>query len=116
MRARADWSPEFVIQQLPSVDELLAADPADYPDDVYHYLWTWLDRDNGQIRSRMFANELGVAEDEATGSAAARMTDFLSRDLEITQGEGSKIYTTWSPEGWVLVAGRVVDDGVRQLG
>ncbi len=116
VRARAEWSPEFAIQQLSSVDELLAADPADYPDDVYHYLWTWLDRDSGQIRSRMFANELGVAEDEATGSAAARMTDFLSRDLDITQGEGSKIYTTWSPEGWVLVAGRVVDDGVRQLG
>ena len=115
VRARAEWSPEFAIQQLASVDELLAADPADYPDDVYHYLWTWLDRDNGHIRSRMFANELGVTEDEATGSAAARMTDFLSRDLDITQGQGSKIYTTWSPEGWVLVAGRVVDDGVRQL-
>ena len=115
VRARAEWSPEFAIQQLPSVDELLAADPADYSDDVYHYLWTWQDRDTGQIRSRMFANELGVAEDEATGSAAARMTDFLSRDLDITQGGGSKIHTTWSPEGWVLVAGRVVDDGVRQL-
>ncbi len=116
VRARAEWSPEFAIQQLASVDELLAADPADYPDDVYHYLWTWLDRDSGQIRSRMFANELGVEEDEATGSAAARMTDFLSRDLDITQGKGSRIYTTWSPEGWVLVAGRVVDDGARQLG
>lgn len=115
VRARAEWSPEFAIQELASVDELLAADPADYPDDVYHYLWTWLDRDSGQIRSRMFADELGVTEDEATGSAAARMTDFLSHDLDITQGKGSKIYTTWSPEGWVLVAGRVVDDGVRQL-
>jgi predicted PhzF superfamily epimerase YddE/YHI9 len=115
VRARAEWSPEFAFHQLSSVDELLAADPADYPDDTYHYLWTWLDRDSGQIRSRMFANELGVAEDEATGSAAARMTDFLSRDLDITQGGGSKIHTTWSPEGWVLVAGRVVNDGVRQL-
>jgi predicted PhzF superfamily epimerase YddE/YHI9 len=63
----------------------------------------------------MFANELGVAEDEATGSAAARLTDLLSRDLTITQGKGSQIYTRWSPEGWVLVAGRVVSDGVRQL-
>lgn len=115
VRARAEWSPEFVIQELSSVDELMAADPADYPDDVYHYLWTWQDRDRGQIRSRMFANELGVPEDEATGSAAARMTDYLSRDLTITQGKGSQIYTTWSPEGWVHVAGRVVDDGIRRL-
>ncbi|MCI4676289.1 PhzF family phenazine biosynthesis protein [Candidatus Mycolicibacterium alkanivorans] len=116
IRARAEWSPEFVIQDLSSVDELLAADPAAYPDDVYHYLWAWLDRDRGHIRSRMFANELGVPEDEATGSAAARMTDYLSRDLTITQGRGSQLYTRWSPEGWVGVAGRVVSDGVRHVG
>ncbi|MCX2932190.1 PhzF family phenazine biosynthesis protein [Mycobacterium sp. CVI_P3] len=115
VRARAEWSPEFALHELDSVDDVLAADPDDYPDDVEHYLWTWLDRDAGHIRSRMFATDLGVAEDEATGSAAARITDYLSRDLEITQGKGSQIYTTWSPEGWVLVAGRVVSDGVRHL-
>ena len=116
VRARADWSPEFAIQYLPSVEELLAVDPADYPDDVEHYLWTWVDQDNGHIRSRMFANDLGVPEDEATGSAAVRITDYLSRDLTITQGKGSQIYTTWTPEGWVVVAGRVVRDGERLVG
>ncbi|TBM83147.1 PhzF family phenazine biosynthesis protein, partial [Mycolicibacterium smegmatis] len=35
--------------------------------------------------------------------------------LTITQGKGSLIHTTWSPEGWVRVAGRVVSDGVAQL-
>ena len=97
------------------MEELLAAEPADYADDVYHYLWTWLDRDHGHIRSRMFANELGVDEDEATGSAAVRMTDQLSRDLTITQGRGSQIFTTWSPDGWVVVSGRVVSDGTQHL-
>ncbi|TGD86481.1 PhzF family phenazine biosynthesis protein [Mycolicibacterium sp. CH28] len=115
VRARADWSPEFAIHELASVDELLASDPDDYPDDVEHYLWTWLDRDGGHIRSRMFANDLGVPEDEATGSAAVRITDYLSRDLTITQGKGSQIYTTWTPEGWVVVAGRVVHDSNRYL-
>jgi predicted PhzF superfamily epimerase YddE/YHI9 len=115
VRARAEWSPEFALRELASVDELLAADPSDYPDDVEHYLWVWLDRNRGHIRSRMFANNLGVPEDEATGSAAARITDYLSRDLTITQGKGSQIYTTWNPEGWVLVAGRVANDGVRHL-
>ena len=99
VRARADWSPEFVLAQVPSVSELMAADPAEYPDDVYHYLWTWLDRDSGTIQARMFANELGIVEDEATGSAAVRLTDHLSRDLAITQGKGSQIYTTWNPQG-----------------
>jgi predicted PhzF superfamily epimerase YddE/YHI9 len=63
----------------------------------------------------MFAANLGVPEDEATGSAAIRITDYLSRDLRITQGKGSMIETTWSPEGWVRVAGRVVNDGVTHL-
>lgn len=115
VRARAEWSPEFALHELDSVDELLASEPDDYPDDVEHYLWAWLDRDGGDIRARMFATDLGVPEDEATGSAAARLTDYLCRDLTITQGKGSQIYTTWNSEGWVLVAGRVVSDGTRQL-
>jgi predicted PhzF superfamily epimerase YddE/YHI9 len=113
--ARSDWSPEFAIHDLDSVDELIGADPADYSDDVAHYLWAWIDEPAGSLRSRMFAPNLGVAEDEATGSAAVRITDYLSRDLHIMQGKGSVIETSWSPHGWVRVGGRVVDDGVRTL-
>jgi predicted PhzF superfamily epimerase YddE/YHI9 len=113
--ARSEWAPELAIHEFDSVDDLLAADPADFPDDTAHYLWSWLDRSAGSLRARMFATNLGVPEDEATGSAAMRITDFLSRDLRITQGKGSLIETTWNPEGWVLVAGRVVNDGVRRV-
>lgn len=113
--ARADWAPEFAIHDLDSTDALAAADPADYSDDIQHYLWTWIDRDAGHIRSRMFAANLGVPEDEATGAAAVRITDYLSRDLTILQGKGSSIYTAWSSEGWVRIAGRVVSDGHRRL-
>lgn len=114
--ARAEWAPEFVISELGNTDELASATTADYPDDAEHYLWTWVDRERGHIRSRMFAPNLGVAEDEATGSAAVRITDHLSRDLTITQGRGSQIFTTWDPGGWVVIAGRVADDGSRRLG
>ena len=113
--ARSEWAPDFAIYDLASVDELMAADPSDYSDDVEHYLWTWLDQSAGTIRSRMFASHLGVPEDEATGAAAVRITDYLSRDLEIVQGKGSMISTEWSPEGWVRVAGRVVSDGTKQI-
>jgi predicted PhzF superfamily epimerase YddE/YHI9 len=113
--ARAEWAPEFAIHDLASTDELFAADPADFPDDIAHYLWTWTDRDKGVIRARMFATDLGVQEDEATGSAAVRITDYLSRDLTIVQGKGSVIHTRWSPEGWVRVAGRVASDGITQI-
>lgn len=113
--ARSEWGPEFAIHQLDSLADLAAASPADYPDDTEHYLWVWVDRDAGHLRSRMFAAKLGVPEDEATGSAAIRITDHLSRDLTITQGKGSQIFTQWNPDGWVQVAGRVVDDGIRIL-
>ncbi|MFV1364520.1 PhzF family phenazine biosynthesis protein [Mycolicibacterium elephantis] len=113
--ARSEWAPEFAIHDLASTEEVLAADPSDYPDDVNHYLWAWVDREKGVVRSRMFATDLGVPEDEATGSAAVRMTDYLSRDLTIVQGKGSEIFTRWSAEGWVRIAGRVVDDGTREI-
>jgi len=113
--APAEWAPEFAIHDLESADALAAADPAEFPDDTAHYLWTWTDRTAGALRARMFAAQLGVEEDEATGSAAMRMTEYLSRDLTITQGRGSIIETTWNAEGWVQVAGRVVNDGVRQV-
>lgn len=115
INARSDWAPELAIYDFASVDEVLAADPAEYSDDVEHYLWAWTDRDRGAIRSRMFAPHLGIVEDEATGSAAVRMTDYLSRDLFITQGKGSEIRTRWDSAGWVQVAGRVVDDSRVRL-
>ncbi len=113
--ARSEWAPEFAIHELPTTDELFAAEPDDYSDGVENYLWTWLHRDRGVLRSRMFAPHLGIPEDEATGSAAVRMTDHLSRDLTIIQGKGSVIETRWNPEGWVRVAGRVVNDGTTRL-
>ncbi|MGA8328842.1 MAG: PhzF family phenazine biosynthesis protein, partial [Mycobacterium sp.] len=100
---------------LDSLDDLAAADPSDFPDDAAHYLWAWIDESSGSLRSRLFAANLGVPEDEATGSAAVRITDHLGRDLSITQGQGSMIETRWSPQAWVRVAGRVVNDGVRQV-
>jgi predicted PhzF superfamily epimerase YddE/YHI9 len=113
--ARAQWAPDFAVHDLDSPQAVDAADPVDFSDDVAHYLWAWTDREAGSVSARMFAANLGVAEDEATGSAAIRLTDYLSRDLVITQGNGSMIHTTWSPEGWVRVAGRVVDDGLKQV-
>ncbi|MDP9165030.1 MAG: PhzF family phenazine biosynthesis isomerase [Actinomycetota bacterium] len=113
--ARADWAPDFAIHDMASVDDVLDADPDDFGDAVEHYVWAWLDEAAGTIRARMFASDLGIPEDEATGAGAVRITDYLSRDLAIVQGKGSELRTRWSADGWVTVAGRVVDDGVRRL-
>lgn len=113
--ARAEWAPELRLHEFDSAERLLAADPATFPDGAAHYLWAWTDRTAGRVRARMFAANLGVPEDEATGSAAMRLTDHLRRDLRITQGKGSIVETTRHAGGWVGVAGRVVNDGVNHL-
>lgn len=115
VRARAEWGPEFVLHEFRSPDEVLGADPTDFADDAAHYLWAWIDEPTGRLRSRMFAPQLGVAEDEATGSAALRITDALSRGLTITQGKGSILRTWWSADGWTRVGGHVVDDGIIRV-
>jgi PhzF family phenazine biosynthesis protein len=37
--ARSDWAPEFAVHEFDSVEELLAADPIEFPDNTAHYLW-----------------------------------------------------------------------------
>jgi predicted PhzF superfamily epimerase YddE/YHI9 len=82
--ARSEWAPDFAIHDLASLEDLAAADPSDFPDDVAHYLWTRIDR--LPVRCALGCSPpMGVTEDEATGSAAVRITDYLSRDLYITQ-------------------------------
>ncbi|MEM6109584.1 PhzF family phenazine biosynthesis protein [Mycobacterium sp. 050272] len=115
VRACPEWGPQLRFHEFESVDQVLAADPGEFPDDSAHYLWAWIDQSEGVLRSRMFVANLGVPEDEATGSAAMRITSHLCRDLSIIQGKGSMLETLWYPEGWARVGGRVVNDGVTQL-
>ncbi|ASX02903.1 PhzF family phenazine biosynthesis protein [Mycobacterium intracellulare] len=115
IRAFADWTPEFVMHHLMSPQDVVDADPSDYLDDFPHYVWAWINRDAGHVRSRSFAPELGVREDEATGAAAIRISEHLSRDLTITQGKGSVIHTEWSATGWVCLGGRVLCSGIAHF-
>ncbi|KAA0023362.1 PhzF family phenazine biosynthesis protein [Antrihabitans cavernicola] len=108
-RGRADWSPHFDFHDLPDADAVNALDPASFHEG-HHYAWAWLDESAGSIRSRMFAPAMGVAEDEATGSAAVRITDRLQRSLTVHQGQGSTITTQYNADGWIHVGGRVVPD------
>jgi predicted PhzF superfamily epimerase YddE/YHI9 len=73
-------------------------------------VWTWQDETAGVIRSRMFAPELGVPEDQATGAAAVRLTALLERDLEINQGLGCEISTRMLGQERIEVGGRTVFD------
>ena len=70
-------------------------------------MWAWTDRDAGLIRKRVFVDEAGIPEDEATGSAAMLLVDQVGRDIEIRQGRGSVIYARPLGDGLVEVGGRV---------
>ncbi|GAA2223431.1 PhzF family phenazine biosynthesis protein [Herbiconiux moechotypicola] len=102
---RAEWAPEFEFHQLASAAEVEALDPADVTDGR-HYSWAWIDEQAGHVRSRMFAPALGIAEDEATGAAAVRLTTLLQRDLLIDQGAGSRLLTRHLGDGSIEVGGR----------
>jgi predicted PhzF superfamily epimerase YddE/YHI9 len=107
--ARASWAPEFEWIECSTHEELEALDPITYIRG-HHYAYAWLDESAGALRARMFAPEMGIVEDEATGAAAVRITDRLGRDLEITQGRGSRISTKLGADGMVQVGGRTVFD------
>lgn len=76
--------------------------------------WAYVDEPAGILRGRVFAPEVGVDEDEATGSAALRLCAALGRPLEIRQGRGSVIRARPGPGDTAEVGGRVVLDEARQ--
>ncbi|MGA9874008.1 MAG: PhzF family phenazine biosynthesis protein [Rhodococcus sp. (in: high G+C Gram-positive bacteria)] len=108
VRAAASWTPDFVFHEVASPREVQAADPSVFAGGN-HYVWAWADETAGTIRSRMFAPEMGIVEDEATGAAAVRITDALGRDLVIEQGRGSTLVTTLNGQ-WIELGGRTVAD------
>jgi predicted PhzF superfamily epimerase YddE/YHI9 len=114
IRARADWTPQFAWHEIAGPDAVEAADPSSYSSGQ-HYLWAWVDETAGRVRSRMFAPEMGIVEDEATGAAAIGFTALQKRDLDITQGRGSRIYTRWDGGSWASIGGRVTSGPLRTI-
>ena len=107
--ALPEWAPAFELDQLGTAQEVDAVDPDAYGEGL-HYVWAWRDEESRQVRARMFAPELGIREDEATGAAAVRLTAELGRDLEIVQGQGSLLHTHSRYPGRQVEVGGLVSD------
>lgn len=88
--ARPEWAPPFEYVQLDSPGEVRALSGP--PGGGNTYAWAWIDEAAGTIRARSFAPEAGIAEDEATGSAALALCARLSRPIVVHQGHGSVIH------------------------
>jgi predicted PhzF superfamily epimerase YddE/YHI9 len=110
-RARPEWGPQWQMQRLASPAEV-DSHPGVGPDSLL-YVWAWEDEDAGRIRSRCFPTEAGIAEDEATGSAAMTLVSELARPVTIRQGRGSILTARPGPAGTAEVGGRVALDEQR---
>lgn len=107
------WAPPFEFVEVESPEEV---DSLPGPPEAHGMVgvWAWIDESAGLLRERVFVPEVGVAEDEATGSAAMRLCAVLCRELEIRQGRGSVIYARPLDDGRVEIGGRVAADESRE--
>ncbi len=110
---RPEWAPPFEFADLGSPAEVEALDG---PPDGYSTVgaWAWIDEERGVLRERCFFDDAGIAEDEATGSAAMKLCVELGREIEIRQGRGSVIWAAPLPDGTAEIRGRVVADESRE--
>jgi predicted PhzF superfamily epimerase YddE/YHI9 len=111
--ARPAWAPPFKYSRHDSPADVRALSVSTPTANTY--AWAWIDEAAGTIRARSFVPEAGIAEDEATGSAALVLCAQLGRPLTIHQGHGSVLICRPLGDGRVEVGGRVALDEVREL-
>lgn len=111
---KPEWAPPFEYRQLDSPTEVrgLSA-PAQ---GVNTYAWAWIDESAGTVRARSFVPEAGIAEDEATGSAAIALCAKLNRPIAVHQGHGSVLLCEPLADGRIEVGGKVALAEVRPAG
>jgi predicted PhzF superfamily epimerase YddE/YHI9 len=106
IRGRPADAPPFDLVQLDSAQTIDALEGS--PDGGGKTVaWAWIDESGGVMRVRAFLPDLGVAEDEATGSAALRLCAWAGRPVEIRQGVGSVIHARPAEGDRVDVGGHV---------
>ena len=110
--ARAQWCPRFERRQLATPAEV---DAFSAPAGGSLQVWAFSDEARGRIRARVFAPDLGVPEDPATGSATVALCAALDRAITIEQGPGCLIQARPLGDGVIELSGRVADDGIREL-
>ena len=106
VRARPEWVHPIRIEQLASAAEVEGA-RGGAMGDPGRYIWAWIDEGAGELRSRYFATDVGILEDEATGAAAVVMGGLLRRPITIRQGVGSEILVRPGDDGTIEIGGRV---------
>ena len=111
--ALPEWGPPWEFAELGSAEEVEALGGPPPGHDLVAP-WAWVDEDAGVVRVRAFGPRIGIAEDEATGSAATKLCTQLGRAIDIRQGRGSRILASPASGGRAEIGGRSVLDEVRE--
>jgi predicted PhzF superfamily epimerase YddE/YHI9 len=114
IRARPEWVHPIHVEQLRDAAAVEGAAPQAMGEPG-RYVWAWMDEAGGVLRSRYFATDVGILEDEATGAAAVVMGGLLGRSVTIRQGIGSEILVRPQDDGTVEIGGRVELVETRRL-
>jgi predicted PhzF superfamily epimerase YddE/YHI9 len=109
--AKPEWALPFEYWQMDSPTEVEELDASTLSNNTY--VWSWLNEATRTVRARSFVPEAGIAEDEATGSAALALCAQLNGPVTIHQGHGSVLLCR-PHNGQVEVGGSVVIDEVRE--
>lgn len=108
-------TPPWWHERLPTAEAIERLSGPQAASQIHTQLWAWIDEATGRVRSRTFAAEWGIPEDEANGSGCMRLAAALARELEIIHGAGSVIFARLSAPGVAEVGGRVVHDETVSL-
>jgi len=100
--------PDWALVELGSPAEIDGLSGPVQPDHDHAVYWAWIRP--GAVRMRCFAPLFGIAEDEATGSAALRLAAQLGQPIEIRQGRGSVLSARPIDADRAAVGGWVVED------
>ena len=103
LQSTPPWIHEYVRER----ETLEALTGVQDPSQGCTQLWTWINENEGTVRSRTFAPAWGIAEDEANGSGCMRLAACLGVDLTIHHGRGSVIRARHRPPGYAEVGGLV---------
>ena len=106
IRARPEDAPDFDLVEVgsPAAIDALEASPNGGGKTI---AWAWIDEPAGLMRARAFLPDLGIEEDEATGSAALRLCAAAGHPIEIRQGTASVLHANPAGDGRVDLGGRV---------
>ncbi|MBU0975365.1 MAG: PhzF family phenazine biosynthesis protein [Patescibacteria group bacterium] len=92
VKAKVKTLPDWNFKQLNSVEEVVRIKPSEISKFKHCYVWSWIDKVEGTTRSRTFAPDWMIPEDEANGSGSMLLAHKLNRKLKVLHGKGSVIY------------------------